>query len=76
MAKKENLKEFVIQQSDIDKALKYHLAKAVSHSNPKSKDHSDLANHLNCEEFYSYVIETVNVVFVLMMDLERFLNLL
>ena len=56
MAKKENLKEFVIQQSDIDKALKYHLAKAVSHSNPTSKDHSDLANHLNREEFYSYVI--------------------
>ena len=51
MAKKENLKEFVIQQSDIDKALKYHLAKAISHS--------DLANHLNREEFYSYVIETV-----------------
>ena len=42
MAKKENLKEFVIQQSDIDKALKYHLVKAVSHSNPTSKDHSDL----------------------------------
>lgn len=59
MAKKKNLKEFVIQQSDIDKALKYHLAKAISHSNPTSKDHSDLANHLNREEFYSYVIETV-----------------
>lgn len=58
MAKK-NLKKFVIQQSDIDKALKYHLAKAINHSNTTSKDHFELANHLNREEFYSYVIETV-----------------
>lgn len=56
MAKKENLKEFIIQQSDIDKALSYHANKATT---VVSKDHSDLAKMLNNEMFYSYVIETV-----------------
>lgn len=59
MAKKENLKEFIIQQSDIDKALKYHAAKATTSGEYMGKCHADLANHLNKEEFYSYIIETV-----------------
>lgn len=53
MAKKENLKTFVIQQSDIDKAINYHLDKG-------SKDHRYLANCLECEMFYSYCWETIH----------------
>lgn len=47
MAKKENLKTFVIQQSDIDKAINYHLDKG-------GKDHRHLADCLEREMFYSY----------------------
>ena len=44
MAKKENLKTFVIQQSDIDKAINYHLDKG-------GKDHRHLADCLEREIF-------------------------
>ena len=53
MAKKENLKTFVIQQSDIDKAINYHLDKG-------SKDHRHLADCLEREMFYSYCWETIH----------------
>lgn len=47
MAKKKNLKTFVIQQSDIDKAINYHLDKG-------GKDHRHLTDCLEREMFYSY----------------------
>ena len=53
MAKKENLKTFVIQQSDIDKAINYHLDK-------RGKDHIHNANCLEREMFYSYCWETIH----------------
>ena len=53
MAKKENLKTFVIQQSDIDKAINYHLDKG-------GKDHRYLADCLEREMFYSYCWETIH----------------
>lgn len=53
MAKKENLKTFVIQQSDIDKAINYHLDKG-------GKDHRHLADYLEREMFYSYCWETIH----------------
>lgn len=53
MAKKENLKTFVIQQSDIDKAINYHLDKG-------GKDHRHLADCLEREMFYSYCWETIH----------------
>lgn len=53
MAKKENLKTFVIQQSDIDKAINYHLDKG-------GKDHRHLADCLKREMFYSYCWETIH----------------
>lgn len=53
MAKKENLKTFVIQQSDIDKAINYHLNKG-------GKDHRHLAYCLEREMFYSYCWETIH----------------
>ena len=46
MAKKENLKTFVIQQSDIDKAITYHLDKG-------GKVPRYLADCLEREMFYS-----------------------
>lgn len=57
MAKKENLKTFVIQQSDIDKAINYHLDKG-------GKDHRHLADCLEREMFYSYCWELFIVLFV------------
>ena len=53
MVKKENLKTFVIQQSDIDKAINYHLDKG-------GKDHRYLADCLEREMFYSYCWETIH----------------
>lgn len=53
MAKKENLKTFVIQQSDINKAINYHLNKG-------DKDHRCLADCLEREMFYSYCWETIH----------------
>lgn len=53
MAKKENLKTFVIQQSDIDKAINYHLNKG-------GKDHRYLVDCLEHEMFYSYCWETIH----------------
>lgn len=53
MKKKENLKTFVIQQSDIDKAINYHLDK-------DGKDHRYLADCLEREMFYSYCWETIH----------------
>lgn len=53
MAKKENLKTFVIQQSDIDKAINYHLDKG-------GRNHIYLADCLEREMFYSYCWETIH----------------
>lgn len=53
MATKKNLKTFVIQQSDIDKAINYHLDKG-------GKDHRHLADCLEHEMFYSYCWETIH----------------
>jgi hypothetical protein len=53
MVKKENLKTFVIQQSDINKAINYHLNKG-------GKDHRYLADCLEQEMFYSYCWETIH----------------
>lgn len=49
MAKKENLKTFVIQQSDIDKAINYHLDKG-------GKDHRHLADCLEREMFLQLLL--------------------
>lgn len=54
MKKKENLKTFAIQQSDIDKAINYHLSKS-------GKDHRYLADCLEREMFYSYCLETIHL---------------
>lgn len=51
MAKKEILKEFIINSSDIEKAINYHESK-------NEADHRILANYLREYRFYSYVIET------------------
>lgn len=51
MAKKEIKKMFVVNASDIEKAINYHESKGDS-------SHKALANYLHGYEFYSYVIET------------------
>ena len=65
MAKKENLKTLVIQQSDIDKAINYHLNKG-------DKDYRHLADCLEREMFYSYCWELFIVLFVRGMAFVRY----
>lgn len=52
MAKKDIFKEFIVQQSDIDKAINYHRSKG-------GDDHVALIQMLTDEAFYSYCIETM-----------------
>lgn len=52
MAKKETKTNFIIQQSDIDKAMAYHINKGTT-------DHLALRDNLNNEEFYSYCFNTI-----------------
>lgn len=54
MAKKVQLQEFVIKQSDLDKALAYHL-------NKHTEEHDALARLINDDALYSYCIETIKM---------------
>lgn len=54
MAKKVQLQEFLVKQSDLDKALAYHL-------NKNTKEHDELARLINADELYSYCVETIRM---------------